>query len=387
MAADPSAPKPQIDQRPFVEATSEAKSRYGRFNLAVIGNTGVGKSSLVNAVFQRDWAAVGKGLPVTKGVSYYHDDSLGIWDIEGFEIGSAVPPREQLREHLKTIEQHPRNEQIAVVWYCVKANDDRLTRADIEMIQELDARGLPVILVLTKVDWERNALKGSRRPTKGTREFIDWLENPVDEHGRPITIPFARVMPTSTREKDGKGAGHGLGDLVAETLALSPADAKDAFRIAQRLNLPWKREMARPIITGAASLAAGVAATPIPVGDALALAPIQLGMMGRIAAIYDLELKTMMSAGALAQLGVQISGQALARSFLKLIPGAGNAVNASVAAALTVAMGEGWMRLCEQVHTGKLDLAKVGDSWGEYVPGALDVVRKMAEQRVGKKKL
>ena len=67
--------------------------------------------------------------------------------------------------------------------------------------------------------------------------------------------------------------------------------------------------------------------------------------------------------------------------------GAGNAVNASVAAALTVAMGEGWMRLCEQVHTGKLDLAKVGDSWGEYVPGALDVVRKMAEQRVGKKKL
>ncbi|WP_322409781.1 GTPase family protein [Microbacterium invictum] len=385
MAADPSASKPQIDQRPFLEATSEAKSRYGRFNLAVIGNTGVGKSSLVNAVFQRDWAAVGKGLPVTKGVRYYHDDSLGIWDIEGFEIGSAVPPREQLRDHLKTIEQHPRNEQIAVVWYCVKANDDRLTRADIEMIQELDARGLPVILVLTKVDWERNALKGSRRPTKGTREFIAWLENPVDESGRPITIPFARVMPTSTREKDGKGTGHGLGDLVAETLALSPADAKDAFRIAQRLNLPWKREMARPIITGAAGLAAGVAATPIPVTDAFALAPIQMTMMGRIAAIYDLELKTMMSAGALAQLGVQISGQALARSFLKLIPGAGNAVNASVAAALTVAMGEGWMRLCEQVHTGKLDIAKVGDAWSEYVPGALDVVRKMAEQRVKKK--
>lgn len=296
-----------------------------------------------------------------------------------------MPPREQLRDHLKTIEEHPRNEQIAVVWYCVKANDDRLTRADIEMIQELDARGLPVILVLTKVDWERNALTGSRRPTKGTREFISWLEEPVDENGQPITIPFAGVMPTSTRERDGKGTGHGLGDLVAETLALSPADVQDAFRIAQRLNLPWKREMARPIINGAAGLAAGVAATPIPVGDALALAPIQLGMMGRIAAIYDLELKTMMSAGALAQLGVQITGQALARSVLKLIPGAGNAVNASVAAALTVAMGEGWMRLCEQVHTGKLDLAKVGDSWGDFVPGALDVVRKMAQQRVGKK--
>jgi uncharacterized protein (DUF697 family)/predicted GTPase len=384
MAVDPPASKPQIDQRPFLEAKSEATSRYGRFNLAVIGNTGVGKSSLVNAVFGRDWAEVGKGLPVTKGVKYYHDDSLGIWDIEGFEIGSAVPPREQLRQHLQAIASHPRNEQIAVVWYCVKANDDRLTRADIEMIQELDARGLPVILVLTKVDWERNPVRGSRRPTKGIREFLDWLENPVDETGRPISIPYRRVMPTSTREKDGKGTGHGLGDLVAETLALSPADAKDAFRIAQRLNLPWKREMARPIITGASALAATVAATPIPVTDAFALAPIQLTMMGRIAAIYDLELKTMMSAGALAQLGVQISGQALARSFLKLIPGAGNVVNASVAAALTAAMGEGWMRLCEQVHTGKLDLAKVSDAWSDYVPGVLDVVRKMAQQRVGK---
>ena len=60
-------------------------------------------------------------------------------------------------------------------------------------------------------------------------------------------------------------------------------------------------------------------------------------------------------------------------------------MNAGVAGALTAATGEGWMRLCEQVHTGKLDLAKVGDAWGDFVPGALDVVRKMAQQRVGKK--
>ena len=37
-------------------------------------------------------------------------------------------------------------------------------------------------------------------------------------------------------------------------------------------------------------------------------------MMGRIAAIYDLEIKTMLSASALAQLGVQLAGQALARA-------------------------------------------------------------------------
>ncbi|UYO96898.1 GTP-binding DUF697 domain-containing protein [Microbacterium sp. M28] len=377
-------PPHEVDGQPFLDATSEAKSRYGRFNLAVIGGTGVGKSSLVNAVFGRDLAKVGKGLPVTRGVHYHHDDSLGIWDIEGFEIGSAVPPGEQLKRHLETISQRTSAEQIAVVWYCVKANDDRLTPADIEMIRELDARGLPVILVLTKVDWARNPITGKYTAAKGLEEFVDWLEHPVDENGQPLAIPYERVMLTSTSDPNGKGKGHGLGELVAETLALSPEDAKDAFRIAQRLNLPWKREMVRPIIAGAAALAATAAATPIPVADAVALAPIQLGMMGRIATIYDLELKTMMSAGALAQLGVQISGQALTRSFIKLVPGVGSVVNAGVAGALTAATGEAWMRLCEQIYTGKIDPATLMDGVSDYLPNFFDVARKVMMQKTAK---
>jgi uncharacterized protein (DUF697 family) len=374
---------PEFDDRPFIEANSQAKSRYGRFNLAVIGGTGVGKSSLVNAVFGRDLAKVGRGLPVTEGVNYYHDDSLGIWDIEGFEIGSAMTPAEALRTNLKTIADRPRVEQVSVVWYCVASKADRLTRADIDMIRELDARGLPVVLVLTKVDWD-TPFPGRRTVPKPVERFRTWLENP-DDKGQPIEIPFQRVILTSTQDKNGKGKGHGLGELVTETLALSPENEKDAFRIAQRLNLPWKREMARPIIAAAASAAAAAAAIPVPIADAAILAPIQLTMMGRISAIYDLELKTMLSAGALAQLGVQITGQALARSFLKLIPGAGSVIGAGVAFALTAATGEGWLRLCEQVHTGKLDLDKVSNSWGQYAPSFLEVLRKMAQPSMAKR--
>lgn len=382
--AKKSGPVPSVDETPFLEATQAAKSRYGRFNLAIIGGSGVGKSSLVNAVFGRDWAKVGKGLPVTRGVSYYHDDSLGIWDVEGFEIGTEVSPRDQLRGHLDVIAAQPAEHQISVVWYCVKANDDRLTPADIAMIRELDAGGLPVVLVLTKVDWSRNPITGNRTAPKGVEEFVAWLENPVDETGRPITIPYQRVILTSTADKHGKGKGHGLGELVAETLTLAPENEKDAFRIAQRLNLPWKRELARPVITAAAAAAAAAAAVPLPVADAVTLAPIQLGMMGRIATIYDLEMKTMMKAGALAQIGAQFAGQALARSFLKLIPGAGAVVSAGVAAALTAAIGEAWMRLCEQVHTGKIDPDRVAEAWGDYAPSFIDVIRKMAERGVSR---
>ncbi|MGO4102631.1 YcjF family protein [Leifsonia sp. YAF41] len=374
----------EIDDKPFIEANADAKSRYGRFNLAVVGGTGVGKSSLVNAVFGRDLAKVGKGLPVTRGVHYYNDESLGIWDLEGFEIGSREAPADILRRHLKTVTERPSIEQISVVLYCVLSQLPRLTEPDIDMIRELDAAGLPVVLVLTKVDWIKNPVTGKRTAPDDVEEFRNWLENPVDENDKPVDIPIQRVILTSAQGKHGKGKGHGLGELVTETLTLSPENEKDAFRIAQRLNLPWKREMARPVITAAASAAAAAAAIPVPVADAAILAPIQLAMMGRIAAIYDLELKTMLSAGALAQLGIQITGQALARSFFKLIPGAGSVVSAGVAFALTVATGEGWLRLCEQVHTGKLDLDKISESWGQYAPTFLDVIRKMAEQRIVK---
>ncbi len=378
-------PGPAVDNQPFIQANSEAKSRYGRFNLGIIGGTGVGKSSLVNAVFGREHAKVGKGLPVTSGVHYYHDDSLGIWDFEGFEIGSSRSPAETLRGHLHTISQRPADEQIAVVWYCVTSNADRLTLPDVEMIRELDASGLPVILVLTKVDWTKNPVTGKYRAPRGVEEFRDWLEHPVDENGDPLYLPARKVILTAAIGKHGKGTGHGLGELVAETLALSPDDEKDAFRIAQRLNLPWKRDLARPVIAAASSAAAAAAAIPIPVADATALAPIQMAMMGRIAAIYELDLKAMLSASALAQLGAQIAGRALARSFIKLIPGVGSAVNATVAFSLTAATGEGWLRLCEQIHTGKIDVSKVGDSWEDYLPGVLSIGKKMIEQRASKR--
>ena len=373
-----------ISGRPFVEASTQARSRYGRFNLAIVGGTGVGKSSLVNAVFGRDLARVGVGMPVTSGVDYYHDGSLGIWDFEGFEIGSARSPGETLREHLRTISQRPADEQIAVVWYCVLSHASRLTQPDIEMIRELDAAGLPVILVLTKVDWRKHPISGRYRAPEEVEAFRDWLENPYDAGGMPITLPVQRVILTSAPDTQRKDKGHGLGELVAETLALSPEDEKDAFRIAQRLNLPWKRELARPVIAQASAAAAAAAAVPLPVADAVTLAPIQLTMMGRIATIYDLELTSMLSASALAQISAQLAGQALARSFIKLIPAAGSVINAGVASAITAATGEGWMRLCEQVHTGKISSTQVADAWSQFAPTLGSVLAKLAGQKVGR---
>lgn len=76
-----------------------------------------------------------------------------------------------------------------------------------------------------------------------------------------------------------------------------------------------------------------------------------------------------------------MAGRALAHSFVKLIPVAGSAVNAAVASAITAATGEGWLRLCEQIHTGKVDLARVTDAWSDFSPSLVSVMTKLAGQK------
>jgi len=67
------------------------------------------------------------------------------------------------------------------------------------------------------------------------------------------------------------------------------------------------------------------------------------------------------------------------------VPVAGSAVNAAVASAITAAIGEAWLRLCEQVYTGKVDLANVADSWGDFAPTLLPAIAKMAKKTLKEK--
>lgn len=78
-------------ERLFSARLSEAFDALGCFNLAVFGKTGVGKSTLVNAIFGSEVAETGVGRPVTQGLVYYRHPGglLGLYDSEGFETGDS----------------------------------------------------------------------------------------------------------------------------------------------------------------------------------------------------------------------------------------------------------------------------------------------------------
>lgn len=93
--------------------------------IVVLGETGAGKSSLINAVFGAKVARVGHGKPITKEFEYHRatdDCPVNIYDSKGFELGDK-----QITQNIKKFLRDRTNyatlevdmsKQIHVVWYC-----------------------------------------------------------------------------------------------------------------------------------------------------------------------------------------------------------------------------------------------------------------------------
>jgi predicted GTPase len=69
------------------DAANDAVQEMGRANFIIVGGAGVGKSTLINAVFQGNLATTGVGRPVTTSTRKYKKDGipLSIFDTQGIE--------------------------------------------------------------------------------------------------------------------------------------------------------------------------------------------------------------------------------------------------------------------------------------------------------------
>ena len=144
----------------------------------------------------------------------------------------------------------------------------------------------------------------------------------------------------------------GLEELVERTNDILPEAVKRAFVNAQGVVIRLKANQARAIVAAASVAAAGVGAVPIPVPDAAVLLPVQLGMLGGITAVFGIDMTNEGAVNLIRGLvgggGVAVAGRQIAATLLKVIPGV-NLINASVAAALTGALGEAYIQLCSEM--------------------------------------
>ncbi|WP_224760629.1 GTPase family protein [Salinibacterium sp. ZJ450] len=334
----------------FRQKWQEQADKMGRFNLAIFGKTGVGKSTLINAIFGEEVAPTGVGDPVTmKNHLYLHRAGfLGVLDTRGLEIGKDSDTLiDELGTYLRLMRENPLSEQIHVAWYCVRATDRRFEDTEAEFIRRLDQLGLPVVAVLTQVPSRDGEYHGDAMTLA---DHIAELGLPI-VGGRPILVMASGDDFTGQVE-------HGLKDLVDATFRVAPEGVESAFAAAQKIDLGRKRKAAHDAVKLAAGLALTVGAIPIPVADAGLLIPIQLGMMAKVAAIYGVKVETATLASTVATTIAVAAGKSAVVGLLKLIPAAGTvvggAISAAVASTFTLAVGYAWAVVCGELTQGRL---------------------------------
>ena len=347
--------------------------QIGRINLAVFGKTGVGKSTLVNAIFGEPVAVTGIGAPVTIGSHLYLDKrgALGVVDTRGLELGHDDDQIiKELTKALKESSGKPVSEQIHVAWYCIRGMDRRFEEFEERFIRTLDSLGLPVLVVLTQVPMR----DGMYHP-----DAVE-LARQIEAKGLPIVggRPF---MTYAMRDQFSGQPSYGLVEVLGATFQVAPEAVQGALVAAQAIDVELKASQSNKVIAAAVTAAAAAAAIPIPFSSAAVLVPIQLSMMARIAQLHGLGLdKSALLAVASTSVATS-AGRAAASSLLKFIPGAGSVVggviNASVASSLTLAMGQAWLVVCRRAFDKTLP--GVG---GRIDP---DAVKRLFEEELAKR--
>jgi uncharacterized protein (DUF697 family)/predicted GTPase len=323
------------------KAVEVAMNERGHANVLIAGRTGVGKSTLINSVFQGQFAATGQGRPVTDTTREINKPGipLTIFDTRGLEMAEFADTLKQLKTFVAArCDDHDPRKHIHVAWVCIAEDLRRVEEAESQLVDML-ADFMPVLAIITKA-----------RADNGFRAEVQRL--------LPRAANVVRVRSISEEFDDGyKLAPVGLIELVQATVDLVPEGQRRAFVAAQKADLALKRKKSQLIVGASVVAAMSVGASPIPFADAALLVPIQLGMIASITATYGLDFSegflSTVVASTVGATAATLSGRAIVGGLLKLIPGvgaiAGGAIAAATAGTMTTVLGETYLALLDKL--------------------------------------
>ena len=350
-----------------INAIAEKIKNLKTLNIIVAGKTGVGKSTLINAVFRDKLAETGMGKPVTNHMSKITKKGipLTIYDTRGFELGKEVQ-EEVKKEVIDTINlglaTQDINKAIHCIWYCINTASNRIEPEEIEWLRELSRDNhitqVPIIVVLTQ--------SFSKNKASEMRKML------LEEN-----LNIVQVIPVLAEDyeidEEYVAKSYGLDVLIKVMGQALPEELMDTLQNVQIASLEEKKRHAQAAVATAVVAAAGEGAAPIPFSDCALLIPTQLGMIASITVIFGFDVNKSIIVALLSSTigsgGATLLGKTVVSNLLKLIPGAGTvtggAISAGTASVITAALGEAYIRVMEFVFKGEMSIDDLGTAKGK----------------------
>ena len=326
-------------------------------NVLVVGNSGVGKSTLINAVLGEYHAETGWGITgTTKGIKTYENESVPfrLIDTAGFE-----PSRFRISKLVRNIQKDCKERakdgvsdtNINVIWFCVDGVAAKLFQDTIKDLLNATSvwKSIPIIAVITKSysapDREKN------------KKMVEDAFKAVKKNERMPRLVIPVVAESFYITDESFAAPYGITDLVKATNDLLPEGKKAADNDVATVILERKRILSQSVTGSATVAAAAIGAIPFPFPDALILTPLETCVIKSIASIYEIpnsdvytEVVNMMismgTVGAVAKAAINA---------IKVIPGikiAASVLNAIIAGSIVLGLGEGCTLIFESVYRG-----------------------------------
>jgi GTP-binding protein EngB required for normal cell division len=172
----------------FWRVAQARKPHY--LTVLVCGATGVGKSTLINALAGRPEAATGIGAPVTKNTVYIPvlERQLVFYDSRGLEVAEASETYFLLLADLLYLRyQWLVDRQIDLVLICIQETQGRIDDAHMEIAALCDDLRIPYGIAITKTEGDTR-LAEMVRETFSTARFVVQVRA-LELRLRNVTIP------------------------------------------------------------------------------------------------------------------------------------------------------------------------------------------------------
>lgn len=232
----------------FDKKVDELDGKFPPGNIIVAGKTGVGKSTLLNAIFKEEVAATDIGHPVTKSSKKYESESIPIriWDTVGFELDETGNQHKKVITDIRNIiaDKNANDDpfdKIHCIWYCVNAEAKRFELIESKFVTDLYRIGVPFVIVMTQCF--------SRKQNDAFQAYIEDKLKETGGEAIPVIQLLALDKEIEFDDEVRVVKARGLKELVDFTVNSMPEYLKNSFIAAQKVDQDCKRKAGADVVS------------------------------------------------------------------------------------------------------------------------------------------